>query len=76
MGFGFGVFLGGRGYIRTSLLPFLGLFFVRGQSIVLGDVSVEGADKDHGDHEGQEQHDQHAVHDGEPVHLVGNCVVH
>jgi hypothetical protein len=38
-------------------------------AVVLGDVAVERADENHGDHEGQEQDDQDGVHDTEPVHL-------
>ena len=46
--------------------------------VVLGDVLVQGAHEDHGDHAGEEEDDEHRVDDGEPVDLdvgVGDLVV-
>ena len=34
--------------------------------VVLGDIPPEGADDDHGDDPGEEEHDHNRVDDGEP----------
>ena len=44
--------------------------------VVLGNVLVQSAHEDHGHHEGQEDHDQDGVDDGEPVDAVRHGVVH
>ncbi len=38
--------------------------------VVLGDVTVQGAHHDHGDHAAQEEDDHEGVDDGKPVDLV------
>jgi hypothetical protein len=61
--------------ITMNKLPaclFLGLFLGI-KLVVVGNVLVEGAHHDHGNHAGEEKHNHEGVNDGEPVDLV---VVH
>ena len=60
----------------ASFLALVGFLFVGHHLIILIYIFVERTHEDHGDHEGEEEDDHDGVYDGEPVHLVGDEMVH
>mmetsp|Transcript_73152 Transcript_73152/g.174326 ORF Transcript_73152/g.174326 Transcript_73152/m.174326 type:complete len:201 (-) Transcript_73152:410-1012(-) len=49
---------------------FFGCILGTGKLIVLGDISVQGAQQNHGHHARQEEHDHQGIQDGEPMDLT------
>ena len=62
--------------LPAKLLKVLGLLLVGGELVVAGVIAAEVANEDGSDHGGQDEDDDKAVGDAEPVNLGGDGIVH